>query len=239
MTRGVNMAKITEKGIKWEIINSLWIIFTLTYFLCFFAFIWIGVRAKYIRWIITGAVYFLLTLFLGFFSTYLQDPLNQILIFTSLFAWIASIIHAFICRKKYLIRREIILEKMNGKSSAAELRERIRREEGMTDDKPFIPVKPDTPAVVDSNDNKAGAVMIDVNTCSESELTKLPGVSVVSAKKIIKIRAEKGGFTSFDDFIQAAVIAPHFAVQIEPMVTFSSGAPQSPQTPAKGRVIDI
>lgn len=41
---------------------------------------------------------------------------------------------------------------------------------------------------------------VDVNNCTEDELTNLPGVSVIMAKKAVKRREEIGGFKSIGEF---------------------------------------
>ena len=44
--------------------------------------------------------------------------------------------------------------------------------------------------------------ILDINSCTEEELAELPGVGLILAKKTIKIRNEKGNFTSVDEFIE-------------------------------------
>ena len=44
------------------------------------------------------------------------------------------------------------------------------------------------------------AEKIDINNSSEIELTQLPGISIVLAKKIVKKREEIGGFKNINDF---------------------------------------
>ena len=55
---------------------------------------------------------------------------------------------------------------------------------------------------------------ININTCSEKELSSLPGISVVAAKKAISYRTEHNGFDSEDEFYKAAGIQLHFVKQI-------------------------
>jgi len=57
--------------------------------------------------------------------------------------------------------------------------------------------------------------LIDVNSCTEADLTALPGVNVVMAKKAVKFREEKGSFASVDEFLAVLAIKPHFAEQIK------------------------
>lgn len=61
--------------------------------------------------------------------------------------------------------------------------------------------------------------LIDINNCSEAELTALPGINVVLSKKIIKFREQQRPFKSVEDFIQAMKIKPHFAAQLSSKIT--------------------
>lgn len=58
------------------------------------------------------------------------------------------------------------------------------------------------------------AQKIDINNCSEIELTELPGVSIVMAKKVVKKRLEIGGFKTIDDFFLFLKLKPHMQKQL-------------------------
>lgn len=77
----------------------------------------------------------------------------------------------------------------------------------------------------------------DLNTASEEELSKLPGISIIIAKKIISTREEEGAFSSVNDFIKRMKIKPHFAKRIVNMVETSEvkSAPKN----EKRRELDI
>lgn len=59
---------------------------------------------------------------------------------------------------------------------------------------------------------------VDINNCSEIQLTELPGVSIVYAKKVIKKREEIGGFKSVDDFFLFLRLKPHMINQLRELV---------------------
>ncbi len=61
--------------------------------------------------------------------------------------------------------------------------------------------------------------LLDVNSCSEAELIALPGITIIIAKKIVKHREEKGYFDSVEDFLKVTDLKPHFATQIEKLIT--------------------
>lgn len=43
---------------------------------------------------------------------------------------------------------------------------------------------------------------VDINFCDEQELSLVPGIGIILAKKAIRIRNEKGNFESVDDFVK-------------------------------------
>ncbi len=60
--------------------------------------------------------------------------------------------------------------------------------------------------------------LIDINNCSEAELTALPGISIIMAKKIIVFRETKHPFKSVEEFFEVMKIKPHFAKQLEKLI---------------------
>ena len=58
----------------------------------------------------------------------------------------------------------------------------------------------------------------DINNASESELTALPGISIVISKKIVKKREEIGGFKTLDDFFLFIKLKPHMKKQLREIV---------------------
>ena len=55
---------------------------------------------------------------------------------------------------------------------------------------------------------------LDINNCSEIELTALPGISIVMAKKAIKKREEINGFKRIEDFFIFMKLKPHMEKQL-------------------------
>ena len=56
---------------------------------------------------------------------------------------------------------------------------------------------------------------VDINNCSEVELTELPGINIVKAKKIIKKREAINGFKSIKEFFNFVQLKPNFQSQLE------------------------
>lgn len=65
---------------------------------------------------------------------------------------------------------------------------------------------------------KKDFILIDLNNASDSELSKLPGINIVLAKKIVFQRENEGEYSSFEDFIKRMNIKPHFAKKIKNLV---------------------
>lgn len=55
---------------------------------------------------------------------------------------------------------------------------------------------------------------LDINNCSEIEITELPGISIVIAKKIVKKRDEINGFKTVEDFFLFLKPKPHIEKQL-------------------------
>lgn len=68
--------------------------------------------------------------------------------------------------------------------------------------------------------NKNGDLVpkIDINNASEIEITALPGISIVLAKKLIKKREEIGGFKSIDDIFLFLKLKPHMESQLRNLI---------------------
>ena len=59
---------------------------------------------------------------------------------------------------------------------------------------------------------------VDINNASEIELTELPGISIVLAKKIIKRREEINGFKSLNEFFNFVNLKEHMQEQLKNLI---------------------
>ena len=59
---------------------------------------------------------------------------------------------------------------------------------------------------------------IDINNASEVEITALPGISIVMAKKLVKKREEINGFKKVDDVILFLHVKPHIEKQLRELI---------------------
>lgn len=81
--------------------------------------------------------------------------------------------------------------------------------------------------------------LTDVNNASEAELTALPGISVIVAKKIIQFRESHRPFRSVDDFIETMKIKPHFAKQLKNLVCANKVNMKKVKKAKAERIIDL
>jgi len=85
---------------------------------------------------------------------------------------------------------------------------------GMTENEEKIPTEKNTNTPNVGNNINESNEKTDVNNCSEIELTELPGISIVIAKKIIKKREEIGGFKTVEEFLNYIKLKPHMENQL-------------------------
>lgn len=90
-----------------------------------------------------------------------------------------------------------------------------------------------------SGNNAIGEILeqININSATEAELTALPGINIIMAKKIIKQRDYKGDFKTVNDFMAFIKLKPHFEQKLRQMVTVK---PIEKNISEKGeRILDI
>jgi len=99
-------------GAAKEAVGSAWLALVFVPSLSWAAFLWIGSKAKQRKWVTAAWLYFALytLLFAAFIFAAIKFPWWAAFIFFLLYfaVWIVSIIHAFRCRKEYLLRREAL-----------------------------------------------------------------------------------------------------------------------------------
>jgi hypothetical protein len=119
----------TSRGKRWELLHSLWIGWTFTLgFFSWVAFLYIGVRARKIRWVLWGLIYLIPFVYelaarasTKFWPSTWDYSWQGTAITVSYFVIGAvSVYHAFRVRKEYLVRLDSLLE--GGKAVLGDLK---------------------------------------------------------------------------------------------------------------------
>lgn len=79
--------------------------------------------------------------------------------------------------------------------------------------------------------------VVDINKASEKEISELYGIGPIIAKKVINLREEKNGFSSFNDFKDSVNLANHIAKNLKNKLEFSELPDKEIQV--SGRLIDF
>ncbi|WP_226681716.1 ComEA family DNA-binding protein [Sutcliffiella horikoshii] len=232
------MASITNKGRKWELGNSIWILWTLVPFgfTNFIAFYYIGIRMKQWKWILAAFIYTIP--FIGAMVAPDSVPdghwMEDVIYSTLLTLWVISIFHAIKARSEYLIRLETWLDSGLREKEFSRIRSEVSKEYGIQETTPSFPTKT-------ISHNVASTERININTATEKEIASIQGIGAIFAQKVVAARNEAGGFQSLDHFIDKLQIKPHVRMKLENRITFdmenqSVSSPEQPKT--QGRVID-
>ena len=261
----------------WELSHSLWVLWTFLLMPCVGFFI-IGRRANYRPWLIWGGIYLvcLLVVFTFIDSSYKDSKLFDAFL---LIYFIGSFVHTFVARSAYIQKllaleneeRGYSMQHNNGGGFAVTnrteqfasqynaRRNRQREDTGNANSqqRPSTTETRDHTIVRTSPRQKVAATAtaaatpakVDINSCTLSEMTALPGINIIMAKQAVKYRYEHGGFASFDEFAEVVKLKPHFIVQLQdkvvcqPIAQPQQGSEQpSTETPGPehhGRSLDL
>ena len=230
---------ITTKGKKWDIYNSLWILWSFTLVLACVGFFWIGGRAGKRKWIISGLIYLIVNFGLIYIAIWLQS-INAIYsnIITVIigFGWFAAIVQSFMSRKEYLLRREAVIDLKDVTKDA--YRNEIRKDYFGNNEK-SVGQSPLPAMAQNTSEPQMPTLKIDLNIASEQDLARLPGIGVASAKRAVEMRTQTVDFTSVQNFCEQLNLMPHFAIQIENLAFVTPIKSQTSPPENKGRVVDI
>jgi DNA uptake protein ComE-like DNA-binding protein len=197
-----------------------WLLLTLPFGITTWAaFLYIGIRAKHVSWIVWAAVYLAMMAASFVLDTSSAHPSNSaqgIAAGLVLLAWIGGGAHAFAVSTAAVKRmrssqdpalvaaRDRITLRSEGRHLLATQPE-LAREVGVG--------RPDVPG---SNDYG----LIDVNHCSVAALVRLPGITDDMAKRIVDNRAGAGGFSSVEDVGMLLDLPPSTIDQMRDMALF-------------------
>lgn len=171
---------------KAEIIINRVVIIALSFVMFFsgLGLIVAGVRTRKKIWNICGLVYIgtgWILMSIGLVSVYL-------------IMWIACIIHTVIISKEYCLRLKVIKE---SKDVLQSKEEKLAKERQEAIYKELIGEKGTEKKEVE--EPQKNVTRIDVNNCAETELSGVPGIGLILAKRAVDVRNEIP-FSSMEDF---------------------------------------
>lgn len=252
-----------------KLLNSVWILFS---FIggAWIGFLIIGKRAKEPKWIKLSLIYAI-----GLWGTFLigmctpsGSDIGTAFGMTWMGLILVSIVHSFVVNRKYLICREILEDAKQDQKDQEKLKEEIvqhYKQKGIiTNNNIKRETAEETPIITKAEPQKGSVTKVqneilqeklddgkvNINTCTEAELAKLPGISVVVAKKAIEYRNIQNGFLSIEEFYAIADVKPHFVVQLNDLIVCEDGTTSQrmkketdsnakTNEERKGRILDI
>ncbi|MBO1515414.1 ComEA family DNA-binding protein [Metabacillus bambusae] len=241
--------KITSKGRTWELMNSIWMLWTIATlgFFNYISFFYIAYRVKQRKWTIWGIIYAIpfIVYIISTETVSQESGLSDAAFGALMISWIGSIFHAIKVRPEYLIRLEQYKKIDN--NHIDQLRQSIQKEyetEGQNssnNDQTFKTVLKKDNQVVKNNTVQETITPVDINTSSEEEIASIPSIGAILAKKVMTIREQKGGFSSIDDFAELLQLKPHVRERIKPYVEFSKLENQVSKNSEEksGRIVDF
>ena len=199
-----------------KIVHSLWIIFTFIFFLNGIGFIYIGLKVNEIKWVISGIIYEIPWI-LCFIFVDAPDSTFDIVAGISFLLMIISIIHAFLIRSKYLRKLESMQNRENHYINYNDVY--------VPNDNPF-----NKPTGVNANvgertidfnfaESNTQNALININTASEAELSSLPGINIILAKRIVELR-KVHSFSSAEQLGAELNLKPHIINNLRKIASF-------------------
>lgn len=75
--------------------------------------------------------------------------------------------------------------------------------------------------------------LVNINSATEEEITAVPGLSIVHAKNIVKIRTRINGFKSYEQFCRKIKINSHYQEQLRYYIFAGNYTPPDPNSTEK------
>ena len=200
----------TARGLKWEYIQSWYMLSIVTVWFYWVPFIYTGVRVMDLRWIFWGFVYGIPAFVLWLFhpEEYGLDLYVKRAMYVSL---IFSAIHAARARGEFLERlvaiedeREELRQMTRQKKEDVEAQRRA--ELGL----PAFEAAAPEPAVFQR-------ILFDADTMSEREFALLPDMGPQKARQAVALREQIGGYTSFEHFAEKMGLTPKSRSRLRPL----------------------
>lgn len=232
------MAGLTNKGIKWEMKNSLWLIYSWIPLVYSAALMYIANRVDYKPFKIIANITLFLTM--GALVIILvslaadNENLGTGMILLLFLLHILTFVECLILRPKYLkllalkedgpAKRNVVEYLAEKPAAAVNPEKEVEKALKSAESKVFIDKEVserlDGIKEVKKSEPEKTAVggKVDINTCTADELASLPGLNLVDGKKAISHRAEIGGYKSVEEFVWFLGIKPHIAAPLHDLL---------------------
>lgn len=235
--------QVTPLGKSWEWRNSIWLIWLLFPFgfATFISFLYIGIRARRTRWIVSSMIYFAITLVYFYISDNydIEHIAFETIMVIVLTAWITAWIQAFRARREYLrirvaqmmVEQELLDEQIaayervystklpkashplkSNQTNESKQEKTLGHLGTSVDDKT-------APSTEVSEPSKP--TTLNINRATEQQIQRLPSMDLMSATEIVRTRESKGPFTSYSHLIQTLNVQPHVFLKAKPFMVFS------------------
>ncbi|HZH60281.1 MAG TPA: helix-hairpin-helix domain-containing protein [Metabacillus sp.] len=247
------MAQITNKGKVWELRNSIWMLWAILTFgaLNYISLFYASYKVKQKKWFIAGIIYSIIFIFTMVITEVLPTEhwFYDLTLVAYLIGWIASIVHVFKIRPEYLLRLEAKVSSGYKEKEIESLRRKISQEYVTTSptkntqkskaasQEQSKMVQEET--VKEIKETSSEIQIIDINTASEQEIAKVPGIGSIFAKKVISVRTQENGFKSFDHFVEVLSVKPHLIGKIKPHLKFPESFSKDQVKKSEGRIVDF
>ncbi|MFD1706127.1 ComEA family DNA-binding protein [Siminovitchia sediminis] len=235
---------ITSKGKAWERRHSIWMLWAILTmgFLNYVSFFYAASRVKQRKWFYAGVIYSIIFIVTMVATEFDGHWIYDASIGVFLIGWIVSIFHVFKIRPEYLLRLEAKQAPGYRDKDIQLLKEQIKREySGGTVTVPREETAPRAAAIKEERAEETMGI-VDVNTASEAQIARVPGIGALFSKRVVEMREQENGFTSFDHFVEALSIRPHVAEKIRPHLSFPEKSnPAKPESSERreGRIVDF
>lgn len=191
------------------------------------------------------------------------SSVGDVLVVVTIIIFIWCIYKSFKIRKEYLIRLELVLSRNLEQKENEQLRERVKEkynnkveyEEVINniDEDNYKEIIEDKKIIKDiqsqkdyekenerTNFNDEPTEVINVNTCSLEELQRVPGVSIILAKKAVRLRDERNGFKNVEEFIKDIGIKEYYVDKVKKVISCEKKEKiEIKDTKTTGRMVDF
>ncbi len=243
LVRSGGIETITGQPHIWELKKTVWVLLGFVPLLFFTSFVFPAMKMKKkLYWGYSGVFGALSILFCSLIlmnDLGLMDDIIEVMLIILFIAHIFSLSLLMNIRAKYL---KFINSKEMHNAVASLLQGEATVSRALKSDSEEAPPYTELNS---SASQSASALSIssqfplNINTCSEGELTALPGLNIIDAKRTISLREQNGDFKSIEDFITALHIKPHIAAPLYDYITVQPSFKATPQSIVHTRKVDL